>query len=407
MTQREWSDRGAPSSGARVRHPADAARGADPSLDRRRLGAARKRAVTRSGWRTSTAKNSARRRTVRSPSPSRVPLTRRASLQPSRSTCLRTGRATPGDGGEFTCPEGVTFRTKPEIAIPEIKTLKERGALEGVVLADAAYGNGGEFRAGLQALDLRYALGIQSTTTFFNPDQVPPPGAEPGKNGRPKKLLCLDPADHPARSSQEIARSIPTEAFHPVTWREVSEGRALSGRFARVREVVEAHRHYWREKLPTEEWLLIEWPEGEEQKTTYTLSNLSVEMGLEEMVDLVHLRWRVERDYQDLKQEIGLGHFEGRSWRGFHHHEALSIAAYGLLVAERCALSPRTGKRSRISTYRRCRPGSLPEDLLLRPERHDPTSITTMRRRIIQAIVQRISRCPWCLRPCDIPRANE
>ena len=101
-----------------------------------------------------------------------------------------------------------------------------------------------------------------------------------------------------------------------------------------------AHRDYWRATLRPEEWLLIEWPAGEPEPTKYWLATLPETTRLRDLVHLAKLRWRIERDYQDLKQELGLGHYEGRGWRGFHHHATLCIAAYGFLVAERATISP-------------------------------------------------------------------
>jgi SRSO17 transposase len=98
------------------------------------------------------------------------------------------------------------------------------------------------------------------------------------------------------------------------------------------------------EKL-SPEWLLIEWPEGDAEPTKYWLSTLPADVSLRELVDLAKLRWRIERDYQELKQEVGLGHYEGRGWRGFHHHATLCIAAYGFLIAERATIPP-SGPRS-------------------------------------------------------------
>ena len=95
---------------------------------------------------------------------------------------------------------------------------------------------------------------------------------------------------------------------------------------------------------PTEEWLVVEWPKDEDAPTKYWLSTLSAEIGFEALVDRTKLRWRIERDYQDLKQELGLGHYEGRGWRGLHHHITLCIAAYGFLIAER-AIFPPSGPR--------------------------------------------------------------
>jgi SRSO17 transposase len=127
-----------------------------------------------------------------------------------------------------------------------------------------------------------------------------------------------------------------------VTWREGSAD-WLSSRFARVRVSV-GHNKLIPEKL-SPEWLLIEWPEGEAEPTKYWLSTLPETVSFQRLVDLTKLRWRIERDYQELKQEVGLGHYEGRGWRGFHHHATLCIAAYGFLIAERATIPP-SGPRS-------------------------------------------------------------
>jgi SRSO17 transposase len=96
-----------------------------------------------------------------------------------------------------------------------------------------------------------------------------------------------------------------------------------------------------RRKVPHPiEWLLIEWPKDEDEPTRYWLSNLPEQIAFNRLVDLAKLRWRIERDYQELKQEVGLGHYEGRRWRGFHHHATLCIAAYGFLISEQETISP-------------------------------------------------------------------
>jgi hypothetical protein len=118
----------------------------------------------------------------------------------------------------------------------------------------------------------------------------------------------------------------------------------LSSRFARVR-VRAAHRDYTLTEPRPEEWLLVEWPEGEEKPTKYWFSTLPKNIAFRKLVDITKLRWRIERDYHELKQEVGLGHFEGRGWRGFHHHATLCIAAYGFLVSERETIPP-SGPRS-------------------------------------------------------------
>src|SRR4051794_14578260 len=101
-----------------------------------------------------------------------------------------------------------------------------------------------------------------------------------------------------------------------------------------------AHRDYWQAEPHPEEWLLIEWPKGEDEPTKYWFSTLPMETKLKDLVAVAKQRWIIERDYQELKQELGLGHYEGRGWRGFHHHATLCIAAYGFLVAERNRFSP-------------------------------------------------------------------
>ena len=113
----------------------------------------------------------------------------------------------------------------------------------------------------------------------------------------------------------------------------------LKSRFARLRIRI-AHRDFNRSEPWPEEWLLIEWPKGEEEPTKYWLATLPENIGFARLVDLAKLRWRIERDYQELKQEVGLGHFEGRGWRGFHHHATLCIAAYGFLISERETIPP-------------------------------------------------------------------
>src|SRR5581483_4528329 len=136
----------------------------------------------------------------------------------------------------------------------------------------------------------------------------------------------------------------------------------LRSRFAAVR-VRAAHRDYWRTHPHDQQWLLIEWPKGAAEPTKYWLANLAATTRLKELVRLAKLRWRIERDFQELKQELGLNHFEGRSWRGFHHHATLCIAAYGFLVAERCAFSP-TGpcRHASLSPPRHFRPRGAPDN---------------------------------------------
>ena len=240
-------------------------------------------------------------------------------------------------------PEEIRFQTKPEIAIHELETLITKDIPRGVVLADAAYGNDSVFRERLTALGLTYAVGVQSTTTVW------PHGAHPiaprtkAATGRPRTLLRRDPKHQPV-SVAALVRAAGEAAFQNVRWREGSS-EVLASRFYATRVRV-AHRDQWRSKLRDEEWLLVEWPTDAKEPTKYWLSTLPADTPLRRLVYVAKLRWRIERDYEELKSEIGLGHYEGRGWRGFHHHATMSIAAYAFLVAER-GLFPPQEKRSR------------------------------------------------------------
>ncbi len=234
-------------------------------------------------------------------------------------------------------PADISFRTKPEIALAQIRQARQRGIPEGVVLADAGYGTDSGFRTELTKLELRYVVGIQSTLTVWEPGQEPHPAPRGRGTGRPPKLLRRDPEHQPV-SVKQLALSLLAEHWKTVTWRQGVKQK-LRSRFAAIR-VRPAHRDYWRSEPHAEEWLLMEWPQGEEQPTKYWLSTLPADTSLTELVRMAKHRWIIERDYQELKQELGLGHFEGRGWRGFHHHATLCLAAYGFLVAERNRFSP-------------------------------------------------------------------
>jgi len=138
--------------------------------------------------------------------------------------------------------------------------------------------------------------------------------------------------------AKALALGLPREAWQTITWREGSAD-WLTSRFARVR-VRAAHRDGRLNEPRPEEWLLIEWPPDEKEPTKYWFANLPDDISFERLVDLAKLRWRIERDYQELKQELGLGHYEGRGWRGFHHHATMCIAAYGFLISEREMIPP-------------------------------------------------------------------
>jgi len=234
-------------------------------------------------------------------------------------------------------PTEIGFHTKAEIALAQIRRARERGIPEGVVWADAGYGTDTGFRLQLTKMELRYVMGIMSTVTVWKPGQGPKPPAAYKGTGRPPRLLRRDQRHQPV-AVKELAHSLPADAWKDVVWRQ-GVHKQLRSRFAAVR-VRPAHRDYWRAEPHAQEWLLIEWPKGEAEPTKYWLSSLPADVAFSELVRMAKHRWIIERDYQELKQELGLGHFEGRGWRGFHHHATLCLAAYGFLVAERNRFSP-------------------------------------------------------------------
>lgn len=232
-------------------------------------------------------------------------------------------------------PEEISFKTKPQIALDLIRQACEAGVRRGPVLMDPGYGNDAKLRTGVSALGLLYAAGIQSNILVWPAGTGPKPGHEraPQKGRRGEDELI---------SVKEVALGLPKKAWRKIKWREGSAD-WLSSRFARLR-VRAGYRHQFPEAR-LEEWLLIEWPEGEEEPTKYWLSTLPENIPFRRLVDITKLRWRIERDYQELKQEVGLGHYEGRGWRGFHHHATMCIAAYGFLISERETIPP-SGPRS-------------------------------------------------------------
>jgi SRSO17 transposase len=234
-------------------------------------------------------------------------------------------------------PEQVKFQTKPAIALEQIRRAIAEGVPPAPVLADAAYGNDSAFRDGVTALGLCYAVGVQSSMTVWGPGQEPLPKKEWTGKGRPPTLLRRDEKHQPV-TIKELAMTRPETEWKQVYWREGTKEK-LHSRFAAVR-VRAAHRDDERSELRAQEWLLMEWPRGEKEPTKYWLSTVPADTKLKALVRLAKHRWIIERDYEELKQEVGLGHYEGRGWRGFHHHATLCIAAYGFLVAERNRFSP-------------------------------------------------------------------
>jgi SRSO17 transposase len=234
-------------------------------------------------------------------------------------------------------PDPVPFQPKWQIALGQIRRLQAEGLPAAPVVADAGYGDTTEFRDALTTAAIPYAVGVKGDTTVWRPGDAPRPPQRWGGRGRPPTRVRRTATHRPVKL-KTLAAELPPAAWRRVTWREGTRG-AMRSRFARVR-VRPAHRDENRSVPRPEEWLLIEWPAGEPEPTKYWLATLPETTPIAALVRLAKLRWRIERDYQELKDELGLDHFEGRGWRGFHHHGALCIAAYAFLAAERARLSP-------------------------------------------------------------------
>jgi SRSO17 transposase len=233
-------------------------------------------------------------------------------------------------------PEEVVFRHKWEISLSQINQALGWSVRQHVVLADAGYGDCTEFRDGLTERGLVYVVGVQGQHVVWSPESRPVRDVRQKKGMGQLRRRCLYRDEkHPPMSVAELAVGL---KYRNVTWREGSRG-WQSSRFAAIR-IRSARRHANGEPPGDEQWLLCQWPEDEPKPTKYWLSTLPKDTSVRALVRLAKLRWRVERDYQEMKQEVGLDHFEGRSWRGFHHHAALCAAAHGFLALTRALFPP-------------------------------------------------------------------
>jgi SRSO17 transposase len=231
----------------------------------------------------------------------------------------------------------VGFQAKWQIALDQIDDLLADKLPRATVVADAGYGDTTPFREGLTERGLLYIIGVKPETTAWQPGQAPLPPQRRTGRGRPPTTLRRT-AEHRPASLIKVARALPNAIWRQVHWREGTRG-LMRSRFAAVR-VRPAHRDERRSEPRPVEWLLIEWPRGETEPTKYWFSTLPEDTTTDDLVYLAKIRWRIERDYQEPKDEIGLDHYEGRGWRGFHHHGVLCICAYAFLAAERARLSP-------------------------------------------------------------------
>lgn len=234
---------------------------------------------------------------------------------------------------EARIPDDVVFKTKPELALDMIRRAVGDGVPPGVVLGDAGYGSSSDFRLALRRLALHYSLAVDPKATVFEVgDAVNPGGA--------------------AISVKNLALKLKAQGkLERHTWRLGTKGE-LSASFA-MRRVFPCRE---RTRLPDEReavWLLVEWRDGEEAPANCFFSSLPDDTRLEQLVRLTMQRWRTERAYEDLKGELGLDHFEGRRFPGWHHHVTVALCCYAFVVAERHRIFPLpTGRRSRARAHR-------------------------------------------------------
>ena len=234
-------------------------------------------------------------------------------------------------------PAAVQFQPKWQLALAAIDALLADALPRAPVVMDAGYGVVTALRDALTARHLAYVAGITGDVSVWPPGREPDGPAPYRGRGAPQKRLQRR-ATNPPVAVRALAATLPSTAWKTVRWRAGTQG-PMRSRFAAVR-IRAAHRDYQRSVPRDREWLLIEWPAGEPEPTKYWLSTVPADVSLTELVRVTKIRWRIERDYQELKDELGLDHYEGRGWRGFHHHGVLCIAAYAYLAAERARLSP-------------------------------------------------------------------
>jgi SRSO17 transposase len=232
-------------------------------------------------------------------------------------------------------PEAVQFRTKWEIALEQLDAALGAGVRRHIMLADAGYGDATEFRTGIEERGLRYVVGVSGVPTIWRPGVRPAVPSGP-KVGRPS---TRPRAEQDPVCLSDFALELKTKEFRSMSWREGSKGR-LRGRFYAAR-IYSAERHTKKTRPALQSiWLVVEDTGEEKRPFKFYFSNLPETTSLSRLVTLIKLRWRVERDYQELKGELGLDHFEGRTWRGFHHHATLCAVAHGFLALRRALFPP-------------------------------------------------------------------
>jgi SRSO17 transposase len=235
---------------------------------------------------------------------------------------------------EAGIPEEITFKTKPELALELIDEVKAWGLQNRLVLTDSGYGDIYEFRQGLRSRDLDYVVQVSKDLTGWTEDPHPSEPRMKGGGKIPRKRYYANDFPLP-RSLCQIAKDLPSQSWRKVTWREGTKG-PFSSRFARVRVWMANGLVQGKTMEECPEELLIEWPEGDAAPWKYWLSILPPQRtSFRGLVRKAKGRFRIEQDYEEMKGEVGLDHFEGRSWQGWHHHVTLVTLAYAFLTLEK------------------------------------------------------------------------
>ena len=236
-------------------------------------------------------------------------------------------------------PEEIGFKTKPELGVGLVETAAGWAVPVAPVLGDQAYGDNTELRDRLHDAGREYVFAVGGQTKVFTPETVFAVPDQTGRQGRPWSRLR---ADRKPEAISDLVAAIGTEGSRTVAFRDGPDGKRTTSRFvfARVRPA-----HEWQKGTatpPREEILIAEWREGADGPVDYWISNLPADTEPERLARLARMRWKIELDYKQLKGELGLDHYEGRSWIGWHHHTALVTVAHGFLTLERlCPRAPR------------------------------------------------------------------
>ncbi len=229
-------------------------------------------------------------------------------------------------------PEQIAFRTKPELGVELIERAVGWDVPAAPVLGDCAYGDNTGLRERLHDAGSAYVLSASAQTTVFAQGTVFAVPAATAGRGRPARRPR---PDREPESIGSLFERLGRTEWETVTFRDGPDGAPVSSRFCLLRI---SAAHNWRTATPfppRQEWLIAEWPEGQDAPTDYWLSNLPEGTPPERLARLARLRWKIELDYKQLKGELGLDHYEGRSWLGWYHHTALVTAAHGFLTLER------------------------------------------------------------------------